>query len=367
VRADLLPVSTLSPAEIDDWVCLASRALSPNPFAEPDFVVPAMRGLGAGDVCMLVVREGDEWLAGLPVLPVRSWRSVPGRCLAAWRHPYCFLGMPLVHGDAPEAALALLIERGLDESPSLALDWIDADGPLATALMAALASPGRAVVLEQFERAALRRRPTADYLEQTMRPHHRRELRRTFRRLEDQLGELTLHDLSGDASAYQTFLELERSGWKGTAGTAMACDDNHAEFFRELCTRFASRGRLELWSLAAEDRTIAMKCNLVAGEVTFCFKIAYDETLGKLSPGIHLEAAYIDRFHASRAVWSDSCADPDNAMINRLWSDRRQLRSVVSTRRSTSGALPYAKWRAAARALPLRRKITMRRQGASAD
>ncbi len=35
-------------------------------------------------------------------------------------------------------------------------------------------------------------------------------------------------------------------------------------------------------------------------------------------------------FHEDRAEqWQDSCADPDNEMINRLWPDRRRLSTTV--------------------------------------
>ena len=105
------------------------------------------------------------------------------------------------------------------------------------------------------------------------------------RRLQERVGELTVRDRSGERDAYEEFLALERSGWKGTAGTAMASDPGHAEFFRELCSAFADAGRLQLLSLDGEQRTVAMKCNLIAGEVTYCFKIAFDEQLSQLSPG----------------------------------------------------------------------------------
>jgi CelD/BcsL family acetyltransferase involved in cellulose biosynthesis len=68
-----------------------------------------------------------------------------------------------------------------------------------------------------------------------------------------------------------------------------------------------------------------MKVNLLSGEAGYCFKIAHDETLAKRSPGVLLEVDMVERFHASTLRRLDSCADPYNVMINRLWPDRRAL------------------------------------------
>ena len=357
-QADLIQSADLEPGDIAAWEGLANRAVSPNPFLEPRFVLPAVGRLGVHGVGLLVVRNGRDWVAALPVQRAIKWRAVPGRCLASWVHLYCFLGTPLVADWDPEAALTLLLRRGLKERACMALDLIDADGPLAESLSAALAAESRVVVLEQFERATLRRSPTCDYLEQTVSSRHRKELRRTFRNMTREFGDVKVVDRSEDASAYDEFMRLEALGWKGRRGTALGSDRGHAEFFREMCAGFAAEGRLELLSLQSDDRALAMKCNLVSGGVTFCFKIGYDEAAARFSPGIHLEVANIERFHVGSSSWSDSCAVPFNAMINRLWSGRRALQSIVSCRRGLSGALPYRRWKiAAATMLPARAAI----------
>jgi hypothetical protein len=73
---------------------------------------------------------------------------------------------------------------------------------------------------------------------------HRRELRRLVRRL-DELGGLALRRLgpSDDAAPWvERFLELEASGWKGRAGTAMAADPGHRAFLERICTQAHPRG-----------------------------------------------------------------------------------------------------------------------------
>jgi hypothetical protein len=43
MRHDVLPISELTARDLSAWRELGADALSPNPFAEPEFVLPATR------------------------------------------------------------------------------------------------------------------------------------------------------------------------------------------------------------------------------------------------------------------------------------------------------------------------------------
>ncbi len=186
---------------------------------------------------------------------------------------------------------------------------------------------------EQFDRAALVRRAEPTYLEQTLAGHRRRELQRLGRGLEREAGgPVEVRDRSADATAVEDFIRLEESGWKGRERTALASNQSHAQFFRDLCSSFREAGRLQLYELSAGGRTVAFKCNLLAGSVVFCFKIAFNEEYARFSPGVQLEVAMAGLFHERTELTSmDSCAEPGNQMINRLWPDRRTITSVLVT------------------------------------
>src|SRR3954447_21299364 len=155
-------------------------------------------------------------------------------------------------------------------------------------------------------------------------------MRRLRRRLSEQLGApLETVDRPDDPEAVRRFLELEASTWKGRDGGAMLSNGRHARFFAEICERFSRAGRLELLELGAGSKTVAMKCNLVADPGIFCFKICHDEAFARFSPGIQLELSNIDHFHEGEAHWMDSCAAPNNQMINRLWPDRRRIATLI--------------------------------------
>jgi CelD/BcsL family acetyltransferase involved in cellulose biosynthesis len=235
------------------------------------------------------------------------------------------------------------VGRGLDSGERahlLVLEWVRADGPVADALRAVLdARPQKSLQFEAFERAALVRREEADYVDETLRPHHRRELRRLGRRLSEEMGApIEIRDVSHDQAQIERFIGMEASGWKGRRGTAFAAQEGHREFFAEICHEFREAGRLQLLALEAGDRTAALKCNLLAGEEVFCFKIAYDEAYARFSPGVQLEERTVTVFHERMSArLMDSCAASDNDMINRLWPDRRPFVSYAVPSAGASG------------------------------
>ena len=91
------------------------------------------------------------------------------------------------------------------------------------------------------------------------------------------------------------------------------------------------REMLHDWStilLATETRagTAAMLCLLRAHETVFMFKMAFDESMRRYSPGTQLVADLYAWFQANPTIAViDTCAAPDDRFANRLFPDRRAL------------------------------------------
>jgi CelD/BcsL family acetyltransferase involved in cellulose biosynthesis len=340
VGASVLQLDDLSDSDIAAWRELSEAAVEPNPFFDPDFVLPAATALDSGGVGLLVASRGAEWIGCVPVIRKRGWRRVPATGLVTWKHLYCFLGTPLLRPDHADEATAELIDEGLRHGRFLGLDLIATDGPVDATLDPATSDQGLTpVVMRRFVRATLARRSEPTYL--ALKPKHRRNFERLRRRLEDQLGgELSLRDRSSDPEGWSEFLDVEASGWKGSDGTATAfAPIGHGDLFTEICGRLAPRGMLQLISAEANGVTVAMLCNLIAGDTAFTFKIASADAYLEYSPGIQIEIAYLDHFHANdRLSRVDSCAEPGNEMINRLWPDRREIGIIAIPRRGPAGA-----------------------------
>lgn len=360
VRLKSLPLSDVTERDVAAWTELAGTAVEPNVFFEAPYVLAAHRALREPGVRLLVVADGDRWLAALPVRRVHRWHRMPLRVLGTWLHKYCYLGTPLVAAGREEEAARHLVRGLRPHGGPAALELLIADGPVMAALAGAFRSEGVATaVWDRYARASLDRRPQPDYIETTLRSKRRRELRRQRGHLAEAAGggELTTADESADPSAVDRFLALEASGWKGRSETALSAAHDDG-FFRAVCDRLRAEGRLQLLALRSGDRTVAMKCNFAAGDGAFCFKIAHDEELGKFSPGVQLELDNVQVFHARPELrWMDSCADPNHPMIDRLWPDRRQLVSLLLAPRSLAG-LPA--WGQARAAVELRRRMKER-------
>jgi CelD/BcsL family acetyltransferase involved in cellulose biosynthesis len=328
---ELLEPTALSDADTAAWEELAKTAAERNPFFEPAFVIPASRHLASERPLLLVDRaDGGSWRFFMPVVRRRRWRRVPVPCVVAWNHLYSYFGAPLVSpGTESASANALLDWASAPRCPTfLGLDLLPPGG-FAAVLAAEAERRGRGPVrYEQIERAALTRREDGAYL--AINRKHQREVARMGRRLGEELGgKVNAVDRAGDPAAIDSYLDLEASGWKGHEGTAFE-SLGHSDLLREICAEFHRRGRLELLSLEAGGRPVAILCNLISGSTLFMFKIAFDEQLARFSPGIQLLVATVERFEGSPALERvDSCALPGNEMINRLWAGRRELCSAA--------------------------------------
>jgi hypothetical protein len=135
-----------------------------------------------------------------------------------------------------------------------------------------------------------------------------------------------------DPVEVERFLAMEASGWKGEAGTALAADPAHAAFFAELCRRLGRGGGLELSVLRCAGRTLAMTVVLIGRTARYAFKVAIDEDFRKQAPGTHLIVHVTENPPPGAPLPLDSCADPDNELLNGLLPDRRELVSLALAR-----------------------------------
>ena len=120
------------------------------------------------------------------------------------------------------------------------------------------------------------------------------EAKREYRRLRSRLGEkgrLTITFRGNDEPLepwVQEFLALEKSGWKGREGTALACFPSRKRFTCDTLDQLNRRGKLLFWRMALDDKPIAMLFAMIAGNTVFLEKMAYDENYARFSPGVLL-------------------------------------------------------------------------------
>ena len=108
-------------------------------------------------------------------------------------------------------------------------------------------------------------------------------------------------------AAFDVFLDLEASGWKGSsgAGSAIRLHPKVEAFYRTLASTLGGDGstdRCEINSLYADDRCLASHFCMHAGKEYAMLKIAYDEGAARLGPGLLLLERTLERCCADPAV-----------------------------------------------------------------
>ncbi len=318
------------------WDALAARAGTPNPFFEHWYLLPGLARFDPGArVQIAALTRGDAAEALVPVQRAHRYGRHPLPHLAVWLHANAFLGAPLVAAGAEEAFWEALLDWA-DRNAGMALFFHLAALPLGTALADALlalcARQGRqAALVHREERALLTSKlAPADYLEQALPGKKRKELRRQHARLAEQgaLAFTRRQDADGIGPWIERFLSLEARGWKGSAGSALACAAETAGLFREAMTAAAQRGCLERLSLELDGQPIAMLASLITPPGAFSYKTAFDERYARFSPGVLLQLENLALLERPDLCWADSCAAPDHPMIDSLWRERRPLGRV---------------------------------------
>lgn len=320
-------------AEIDAWDRLARNASEPNPFFESWYLLPSLRNLPETDAVRVLRYEQDGELAGLlPMVRARRYYRWPVPHLSSWLHANCFCGVPLVANGA-EMPFWQAVLHWADGQPGAALFMhlrgMVLGGPLHLALGAAAARDGRQVEVVHAEaRAMLASELSPDaYLEASLSGKKRKELRRQSSRLAEE-GTIAFErrtDDEGIAAWCEAFLALEQAGWKGKAGSALACADGTARMFCEGLEGAARRGRLERLTLTLDGRPLAMLATFLTPPGAYSYKTAFAEDFARFSPGVLLQRENLAVLERADVAWSDSCASADHPMIDHLWRERRGI------------------------------------------
>ena len=337
---------------VPDWEGLAAEAAEPNPFYEHWMLLPALEAYGPRNLRVIAVWDSGTLIGLFPMHVQRGFHGLPVRSYGCWRHRNMLLwGVPLVRAKAAGKCLTALLQSG--QAPLLEFDWISAGGAFYGALIETLVATKAAwTVTDAYTRAVLLR-------DRDPRERFNSNMKNNLRRWQAKLatyGKVTPVRLQpgDDVTAWtEEFIKLEASGWKGQAGSAIACRAEDRRFTEQVFAEGHRRGRLLITGLNLNGRPLARHCMVAGGEGAFTYKIAYDETYEKCSPGIVGEVDNVRQFMETPGPrWVDSNTARENTSYSRAWKDRVTVQRVaVGT--SLAGRLALA-------ALPLARLLARR-------
>jgi CelD/BcsL family acetyltransferase involved in cellulose biosynthesis len=344
---------------------LAAAAMEPNVFYEPWMLIPALQAFGDGEEFLFVLitapdakrKAAAPALHGFfPLVRRRRYKGLPVHCLTLWSYKYSSLCTPLLSAARAQECLAVFFDwlaTAASGAPLMEFGDVSGEGPFHQLLVNHFSERATFTYSQDAHtRAVFRPAENAEaYLQTALAGDYRRRIRRQERRLaETGLVEYVIPGHGEELNDWvEEFLRLEASGWKGREGSAIAAQEMDRSFFIEVMNGAARRQRLRMIALLLDGRPIAQEVFFVAGPGSFAFKIGYDEQYAKFSPGILLELEIIRFLHSRPEIqWMDSCSTPDSFM-NRLWRDRRTIRTVVASTGRSPGDLivslmPLLKW-----------------------
>lgn len=337
-------------AEIQsDWLDLVGRADVPNVFMNPTLVRLAAESYpGTRFLALLAWQDigGLSRLAGIWAFAVGRARPsiVPIAVLVAPPMAHAYLATPVIDRDCLFGTFEAMLETVASDSslPNfIALDAMGMDGATMQALARVLAGRGSAAsTMSQAQRPKLASALDGkQYMEKALSSSSRKKLRQYRRRLGEKgvLETRTITEPEAVRRAFDDFLQLEDSGWKGRQHTALLSSDEDATFARAMVAALASRGDAYIHALYLDGRPASMQIVLRAGQAAFTWKTAYDESLHDVSPGVLLLEDYTAAFLADKSIaFVDSCAYDDSGYMA-AWSERQQIANLwIDARRDGS-------------------------------
>ncbi|HEY2745807.1 MAG TPA: GNAT family N-acetyltransferase [Polyangia bacterium] len=349
----------------EEWtrVATAMRAAgwTKGPFLAPEWLSIYAASLcdphdaaRAGDFRLLVAHRAGRLVAALPlVVERRKLAGVPARVLRSLSddHSQRF-DLLLDPADADEAARALVahLSRARDWD-AVELQGILDEGAAAHALVAAAIAANFPIGEWASMRSPYLPLPrSAAELDKLQGSKFRGNLRRRAKKLEAEVGPLALERVDGsglDAVQLDALLDeglaLEAAGWKGDAGTAIACDARLTARYRALAHAFAARGELACYFLRAGARRVAFHFALADADTYYLFKPGFDPALASFGLG-HLLVDAVARDLIARGVRELDFLG-DDMPWKRDWTDKLRAHSFRYLFAPTARGRAIAAWK----------------------
>lgn len=371
--------AALASLDPDQWRSLADRAVEPNGYYLADWELALdATARGRTHASALTARSdfssgetGAETLIGL-IPAISAWRAyrIPLPLLVS-ADPYGTLCTPLLDRDRTDQAAGTLLReaRALGQR-ALILRNVTLDGAAVKAFTVALEPDGlQPHRLHGHARACLdATRDPEELLREALGAKKLKELRRQRNRLAEH-GEVSFQVARAAAevaTALETFLALEASGWKAQRGTALIQHDGDAAFIRRAAPALAERGQCEIVTLRAGPTPVAAAIVLRHQDRAFYFKLGVDERFAKFSPGVQLTLDLTRHLCADPAItMADSTADPGHPMIDPIWRGRLVIGDVLIPLRRRDPVVSLARAAITLRKLvrePVRRAVHILRE-----
>lgn len=272
------------------WLELCKESPSDAPFFRPEWIAAYLRAFEPqGTVLLATAHSGNRLRAVLPLVEKKTFFcGLPVRMLQGAANVHCcrfdMVRAAGVEGDLAVQTIWDLLKDRTDWD-LIELPFVP-EGGAAEQLLRLAGNDG--FLAGKYESWRSPRIPlhSGDRAELIpSRSDFRHNLRRRIRRAREKWDVHLRHTETADPIALERFYQLESSGWKGQAKTAIACSESTRQFYDELA-RVASRfGYLSLYLLQFGDVAVAGYFGVVYRGHYYALKSAYDEAFAFYAPG----------------------------------------------------------------------------------
>ncbi|MEQ1804974.1 MAG: GNAT family N-acetyltransferase [Burkholderiaceae bacterium] len=360
----VLAAAQLTASDIAQWAALEDRAIEPNAYMSPHFVLPALRHLepeAPVEIWFVQRHTGrTTQLIGACAFVSRRWsKQCPFPHVSAYQSVHSYLSGPLLDRDHAAQAIERMLDFARDapgRGLALVLPCAEVSGPTAS-LMSGWARRHASHVhcVDVRSRSFLVPSQSGPSALQAALGSKFKDVSRNRRKLAE-AGSVRWRAIrpSGPDTAFETFLQLEHGGWKAEGASSLLSKPAHGTFFREMALRFADERRVWFTELSLNERVIASTSNLISGTHGFAFKLGWDQEYRKYGVGILNEVELVENAPdvCSDLESIDSGAEP-GSFIDTMWPGRRQLGSLILPLGRTGRAL----WRVAESARMLKQQV----------
>lgn len=295
VAAEPLAVATITDEkaflELEPvWNDLVERAGIDHPFLTHEWMRTWWESFGAGKTLhILVVTAAAQPIAIAPLMLTRERRyGLPVRRLGFMANVHTPRTDFIIADRLPEACRAIwhsLVGRA-DEWDVLELCQL-ADQRAGEELSRLARVDGFGTGVWHSDASPyIQLKGTWDDFFGTLDRKFRSNLRNRLKRV-NALGTVKLEMVEGGPQlmdALDEGLKIEAAAWKGTAGTAIACNPELRRFYTSLAYRAAERGGLRLQFLTVNGKRIAFGYSLRRGRKLYLLKPGYDPEYAPYSP-----------------------------------------------------------------------------------
>jgi hypothetical protein len=320
------------------WDALFIASAAPHPhFSRTVMEAHRAAGLLPESVRFVTVHRGDRLTALLPYTLSHDLTGLGGRVARPFLSPFMTASAPLVADGADRAADSAALVAGL-EAASGGRPWrwplLPTGEGAVPEMLAAMRTRGWTIgTAAAFERPVMDRRADHDaFLAGHPNRSRFKDLRRRARRLGEAGVVAHAHATGGAdlARLVAAFLGLEQAGWKGSAGTAMACRPDTAALARHLFADATGPVRTRADALTLDGRPIAVSLALVGGGLATLLKTAYDEDLRSHAPGLLLEAEIVRACHETTFADRLDSATLEGSALESLYRDRTPVADLIA-------------------------------------